>query len=347
MIRRTSTLGKLLQAGVLLLAVSAGCTKEIPIVQYPVFWQPGEIQSIAVVPFRNTSPDDPEAGNAVADRLATALAANGTYERVYNRRDMQTLMTEQDLAQLAGGQGDTASLLSRLTNVQAIITGTVTSFEATSQSETRREPTYFTDRHGNVRQGRDKVFTYTTNDAIISAAAQLLSQRTGKTIHAVISPAQSHIHHEGHPPKMSMDACMAVALDNVIYQLVEQFAVIQKTIKVKPKDTFFSSTGERYHAEWTRQDDFATTDEKMAMVVAMPAEVDRNPFSIVIVRKDTKVDLAETSFVWSRDNPAYGVAFEFCPRELAAAGGAGDYLARLYVDDTPVLEHKFRIRPPQ
>jgi len=175
----------------------------------------------------------------------------------------------------------------------------------------------------------------------------LLSQRTGKTIHAVTSPAQSHVHDEGNPPKMSMDVCTAVALDNVIYQLVEQFAVIQKTIKVKPKETFFSGTGERYHAEWIRQNDFATTDEKMAMVVAMPAEVDRNPFSIVIIRKDTRADLAETSFVWSRDNPAYGVAFEFCPRELAAAGGAGDYLARLYVGETAVLEHKFRVRPPK
>jgi len=260
---------------------------------------------------------------------------------------MQALMTEQDLAQLAGGQGDTASLLGRLTNVQAIITGTVTSFEATSQSETRREPTYFTDQHGNVRQGRDKVFTYTTNDAIVSAAAQLLSQQTGKTIHAMLGPAESHIHKEGAPPNMSMDVCMAVALDNVIYQLVEQFAIIQKTIKVKPKDTFFSSTGECYDAEWTRQDNFTTADEKMVMVVAMPAEADRNPFRIAIIRKDTKTDLAETSLVWSRGNPFFGVAFEFCPRELATAGGAGDYVAKLYVGPTPVLEHNFRIRPPE
>ena len=337
----------LLKVAVLALAVSAGCSKEIPIVQYPVFWEPGRIRTVAVVPFRNTSLD-PQAGNTIADRLAIALAANGTYQHVYNRLDMQALMTERDLEMLAGGQGDPAALLSRLTDIQVIIVGTVTSFEATSHDQPRSEPVYYWDAHGNQQYGGQRSFVRTTNDAIVSASAQMLAQRTGGSIHAMISPAQSHVQDIGEPPNMSMDVCLATAVDEVVYQLLEQFAIIRKVIKVNPKETFFTSTGERFDGEWIRQDKFTTADETMAVIVNMPAEADRNTFRIAIIRRDTTTDLDEATFTWSRDNPAFGMAFEFSPRDFAAAGGGpGDYVAKLYVGERPVLEHRFRIEQPR
>ena len=82
-----------------------GCSKEIPIVQYPAFWRP-ELKSIAVTPFRCASGQE-EAGNVLADKLAAALVANGTY-RVFNRNELKTILDERDL-QIAFGQDSEAA----------------------------------------------------------------------------------------------------------------------------------------------------------------------------------------------------------------------------------------------
>ena len=82
------------------LLVQAGCTKEIWITQYPDFYQPGQIKSVAVMPFRCPATPRSTGGIIIADGLATALMSNGTYERVYNRNDLRALLAEHDLKDL-------------------------------------------------------------------------------------------------------------------------------------------------------------------------------------------------------------------------------------------------------
>lgn len=331
--------------GVMLLSgmLWGGCEKEIPIWQYPTFWEPGEIESIAVVPFRNTSIQDPEAGNTIADRLAVALAANGTYPKVYNRRDLQALLTEEDLKLLAGGQGDSAAILKRATGVRAIITGTVSQFDASTHSQQRQEPQYTWDQYGNAHFAGNRIYTFTRNDAIVTATATMLSTKTGQTIHATY-PAQSHMWAQGSPPEMSMDVCLAAAVNVVTSKLLAEFAIVGRIIKVKPHEVFRITTGELYDGKWEDKKNFTTADEKMTVVIKMPPEADRSQFRITVIRANTKKDLFELVFRWSRDAPVTGQVYIFNPSEIAAAGGGpGQYVLKFYAGVEPIMENRFYI----
>lgn len=324
-----------------------GCTKEISVWRVPSFWEPGQIEAVAVVPFRCTAIDDPEAGNTIADRLASALAANGTYDRVYNRRDLASLMTEKDLESLSGGQGDVSEILKRHTDVQAIITGTVTHFEATSQSEQRQTPQYTYDAYGNQYLAGYQVFTFTRNDAVVSVTATMLTAKTGATIHTTGVPAQEHMWAQGAPPEYSMDACLAVAVDSVIFQLLQEFAITGTTLKIKTNEAFRITTGEYFDGEWEDQNVFTTADTEMTVVISLPPEADRNIFGIGVARDGTRQNLIKEDFIWDADAPAEGMTVVFDPSEIAAAGGGpGVYVLKFYTGDEPVIENKFSIIRP-
>ena len=320
-----------------------GCEKEIAIWQYPIFWEPGEIESIAVVPFRNTSIQDPEAGNTIADRLAVALAANGTYPKVYNRGDLQALLTEEDLRMLAGGEGNSAAILKRATGVQAIITGTVSQFDASTQSHQRQDPQYAWDQYGNPYFVGNSIRMFTRNDAIVTVTATMLSTKTGQTIHAT-QTAQWHMWAEGSPPEMSMDACLAVAVNVVTSQLLAEFAIVGRVIKVKPEEVFRITTGELYDGKWEDKNSFTTADETMTVVINMPAVADRSQFRMTVIRANTKKDLFELDFQWSRDAPVTGQVYIFNPSAIAAAGGGpGEYVLKFYAGVEPIMENRFYI----
>ena len=63
-------------------ATGAGCSKKITILQIPEFYS-AEMRgmSIAVAPFRNNTTVK-DAGRAIANKLASALMANGSYAKV-------------------------------------------------------------------------------------------------------------------------------------------------------------------------------------------------------------------------------------------------------------------------
>ena len=60
-----------------LLGAGGGCTATMAVRHYPDFYDP-QIKNVAVVPFANSSLN-PQGGQFVAERLAEALKANGTY----------------------------------------------------------------------------------------------------------------------------------------------------------------------------------------------------------------------------------------------------------------------------
>lgn len=326
---------------VLLAAMGGGCSKKVWITQIPPFYTP-DLKTIAVVPFRNRSTRR-DAGNVIADKLAAALMANGSY-KVFNRNDLSALMDQQDLKiALSGDTSAAADKFKQHTNVQAILIGTVTTFSATSRTQRRKDPQYVYDKRGRQRLAGYRTYDYTRNEANVSVTAVLIRVSDGTTIHSTPRPASRQIYSEGESPAMDPYACAAVAADWVVYQLVAEFAPVRRQISLNPGKALRTATGaEPYDNKWTYSDKFSVTDEKMHVVVALPASCDRNRFRITIVRKGERVDLAFMDIVWTRQYAGYGYLFN--PREIGEKGGGpGEYEVKFYSGPEPVLRRTFKI----
>ena len=331
-----------LTIGLLVLAAGlGGCTKEIPIYRVPAFWQPGEFEAIAVMPFRNAS-TYPNAGEAVTAGLAAHLAANGTYDRVYNPRDLEMLLSERDLRDY--DDGDVPGLLEGINDVQVALTGTVLIMEGVEDREWRREPIYKTDRSGNQRVVDYRKFYYYKNHATLSVTASLVSIRTGQTLHSTLTPITAQVESEGEDPELTLEECVLVALEEVVAGLVSEFAITQGVIEVDPNKAFLITAGDYYDGEWEERTSFAADETEMVVVIKLPYDADRNTFRLAVARKNEREDLAESEFTWSRDYPARGHEIVFDPSEIAAAGGGpGPYVVKFYAGDEPVMDKPFTI----
>jgi len=320
------------------LLLAGGCTEKIWITQVPDFYGP-ELKSIAVATFRNQT-NWAGAGEIISDKLAACLAANGAY-KVYNRNDLKTVMDEKDL-QLALGGGSAAATdkLKKLTQVQAVLVGTVTTYAATRNSQNRRDPVYATDRRGNSYIAGYRSYVWTRNEGNVSVTASLIRVSDGTTIHATPQPSWARIWAEGSPAQKDAHACVAEAADNVAFQLVETFAPVRKQIKVDPTKALRTAT-ELYDNKWTYSDNFKATDEKMFVVVSLPASCHRNRFRIVVVRKGQREELASQDIQWDKQYSGFG--YEFSPKQIAANDGPGQYEIKFYSGPEPVMRRMFRI----
>jgi hypothetical protein len=320
-------------------AVLAGCSETLVITQVPEFNSP-DLKAIAVAPFRNQTTRK-GAGDIIADNLATGLTANGTY-KISNRNDLKTVMDENDLQIALGGNAAAAAdKLKKLTQVQAILVGTVATFAATSNSQPREVPDYATDRYGNAYVAGYHKIIYTRNEANVSVTASLIRVSDGTTIYATPQPLWARVWAEGSPPAKDIHACALEASAMVASQLVETFAPVRKQIKVSPSKAL-QTASELYDNKWTYSDTFKSTDEKMFVVVALPPSCDRNRFRLVIVKKDQREEVAAQDIKWSKENAGFG--YTFSPSKIAQKGGPGEYEVKFYSGQQPVMRRKFTIR---
>ena len=324
-------------------AALAGCTKDIWIVQYPAFYQKGQIESIAVMPFRCPAAPRSTGGIIIADGLAAALMNNGTYQRVYNRSDLRALLAEHDLKDLFSDTPTTKGLaaLRKATDAQAIIVGSVSTYSATTRNEPKQMPIYGTDANGNLIIIGYNRYVLTRNEANVSATAALLRVSDGSTIYAVPAPAAGHMWAQGSPPQYDPNACLSFAVNQVVRQMLERFAVVRRKIKVDPNKALRTAS-ELYDNKWVWKDTFKADEEKMFVVVKLPASCDRNRFRLVVVRKDTREELAAMDIEWTKKYGAYG--YGFSPKSIAqAAGGPGEFTIKFYSGPEPVMTRNFRI----
>ncbi|MCY2927032.1 MAG: hypothetical protein NT031_16685 [Planctomycetota bacterium] len=131
------------------LTALAGCHKDVIVTQPPPFW-PANVQTVAVLPFRNATPA-PEAGLVAADAFAAALAKVGSC-RVITRADLKDLADDARLQQWV--QEDNAALAARLgsaNRAQAYIVGSVNLYASTTIAQDNRVPVY-ADAPGGVRR---------------------------------------------------------------------------------------------------------------------------------------------------------------------------------------------------
>ena len=332
-------------------ALSTGCGTKMWIKQYPEFYRP-QLKAVAVLPFVNRT-STPNAGEIVAERLSDALKANGTYN-VTAWKELKgpvgDLKTGAD-AKAAAGWIRTQS------NLQAVLIGTVHDFSSASHVvEGYAEPAYpyhgppygyygpygyYPGYHsGYWGYGGYRVYFMTRNEGHVSVEASLIGA-DGAPIHAMTSPARVSIISEGSPPGLTPAACASMAADRAVRELVEQFAVVPKRIKIDPAKALRIAGG-REGAQWKFANQFKADDEQMFVVVSLPSVCGQNAFVLDIARKDGSGVLAREEFTWSRQESSHGYAFS--PRRIYAGGGGGAYVVTFYSDKKPIMKETFRIR---
>lgn len=321
-------------------AFIGGCDKELTITQVPVFYHP-DLKVIAVAPFRNQT-QWRGANDIIADQVAAGLTANGAY-KVFNRNDLKAVMDESDLNIALGADPVAAAgKLKKLTEVQAILVGTVTTYATTSNKQQKRDPVYSYTNKGKPYVSGYRSYVHTRNEANVSVTATLIRVSDGSTIYATPEPAWSRVWAQGSPPNKDGHACASDAARMVADQLVATFAPTRRVIKVDTGKALRTAS-ELYDNKWTYKDTFDASNDKMYVVVSLPASCDRNRFRLTIVRKDQREDLAAQDFQWDKKHRGFGYVFN--PKEIAAkGGGAGEYEVKFYSGPEPILRRKFKIR---
>jgi len=142
---------------------------------------------------------------------------------------------------------------------------------------------------------------------------------------------------------MDVYACATSATEQVVAQLLEEFAPVRKVIKVDPSKALRTAS-DFFDNKWTYTDNFKADDEKLFIVVNLPVCCDRNRFRLTIVRKDQREDLLSQDIVWTRQHSASGYRYLLSPKEVAAKGGLGQYEVKFYSGPEPVLRRTFTIR---
>ena len=336
---------KLLIAALLLSGMAlGGCGEKIVVYQYPEFWDENlGVKSIAVWPFRNQSSHE-GAGEIAADKLASVLTSNGTYT-VFNASDLGAVQGANDLRLLAGDVDAATKAGKEFGKADAVLTGTVTTFDVTTQQETRYNsiPVYGNDGRGNlIVTGYNNVpYQFTRHDAIVECTVSLVRLRDNRVIHSINAVGKAYS--EGQTPEWDPNSCKVEACSSMVGYLLDHLAIVRKEIELK-SDSLLTATG-LYDNKWDKTKSFASNAEKMLLVLKLPPQCDRNRFRLVIVRKDQREELACQDVVWDDAFPDVGQGFAFNPSELAAKGGGpGKYTAKFYSGPEPVLTKDFTIK---
>lgn len=313
--------------------------------EYPPFYH-NNLKSIAIAPLRNATPS-PGAGDILSDALTNALAANGTYS-VFPRgrfpeesRSDRLQTTNAELARQSP------------TGTQAILVGTVNAYSATRSDERRKTetPIYeretYWDKHGRkhhrdiIVRYRTVVSIYTRIRATVSVSASLIEVPSGKVLYATAIPIVAESHSAGSPPRHDEEACLQIASNEVVRQLVRTFAVTRETARVDPKKALRTATGTPGEPR-KYTNDFHAKQTNALLVLQLPPVCDRNRFRLTITHKKADSPLLSKELIWHTDQPSQ---YPFCPAKLAEQAGDGSFQANLYADEKHILTHNFKIKP--
>ncbi|MGB2820408.1 MAG: hypothetical protein WBF17_05470 [Phycisphaerae bacterium] len=342
--------GRAFRVGLAVLAAAAvgGCDATLTLQRYPAFYDPA-LKSVAVAPFANATLRA-EAGDFLANRLAEALKANGTYE-VVGPAELKASLAAADIALPANADTEAVlAALRKLGGIQAVITGTVKGFSTDHGSYVEVDdwysPAYGAGywRYGYWHHGyyggiSASIRRYSYTYAYVSATAGMVLVADGKTIHATPAPLAARL--RSHPDvDRTGDEVLAETAAAVAARLVEEFAVVPWELKVSPgKVVRTARPGKDGQLEFTN--DFRPDDEQMVVVLHLPAEADRNTFRLAIAPKKGEGVLVEETITWSAADRTR--RFVFSPRKLAEGAKGDDFEVRLYVGDELALKRGFEI----
>jgi hypothetical protein len=322
-------------------AALAGCGRKSFMVQaHPTFYTP-ELKVVAVAPFDNQTPQF-GAGETVADRLAAALRANGTY-KVLGPTELRGLLGESGAG--SATQPARVDLLDRLKQVggvDAVVTGTVMVYDAVMSGYT--EWSYgggFARRSGwGWRAGYSVPHTSYATQADVAFDAVVWRVADGSVLARTPVPVHAAVAVEDYLPRSARQVLLE-AVDRAAMRLVPQIAVVW--VKVRARDKDLRIAADRVAGEWEFTKTVGLNEPKMYVVVHLPPEADRNAFTVTITHdKHPERVLAVKSLVWSRKDASQGL--EFSPAEIASQHGPGKYQANLYSQRGFILDREFKIK---
>jgi hypothetical protein len=305
----------------LALALLAGCTATIPISHYPTFAEFDEIDAVGVQAFTVLPETDRHnLGVLLAGKLSAALKVNGTYATVYN-----------------------LGYRSTHPSIEAVITGSVIEFDVRERTNFNLRPVYRTDAQGVEQVDSYQEVPHRSIDVTLAVMAQLV-RKDGEILHATTIPVSANVHSEGDPPPMSTDHCVNLVIDQVIEQLLTEFAITNTTVTVVIDDAIFTA-GEPVEGNWVRQDTFVV-GEQVNVVITLPPEVDRNEFMLVLRRADSPEVTSSHLLRWERAYSDSGWSASLDAARLAAHG-LGRYRLELSISGSnPLLWCEFTLNDP-
>ena len=205
------------------------------------------------------------------------------------------------------------------------------------------------DRHDGRNGWRDNrrpygySYVHVTASAHVAVTAAMVDPKTGKILHETPGAISRRVVREGDRAAIDPNAALNIAADQVVGELISQFAVTAKTVTVRVSKALRIVAGRNEKGEWQNEDEFTAADTHMTVVIALPREAHRNTFDVVIVAKDTDIPLASRTFTWNRNAPAGEMTLNFNPAAIAAAAGPGKYELHFYANGKDAMSRDFKI----
>jgi curli biogenesis system outer membrane secretion channel CsgG len=321
-------------------AVWPGCGKTLRVTEYPEFDAPG-VKRVAVLPLANETLRAP-AGRFCAQKLAAALADNGAYEVVGPRQVAALLKARGVALDALADDAAIAKAVGELPDIDAFITGKVTTFAAASYAYRWSDRGY---GYAHYTYGPDWYYPiqfYARNEAVVAAQARLVRVADAEVLTATRGEARATVFSQGDPPHLTPDECSAKAAEKVADQLVRRFAPVRRTVRVSPDQALRTARG-KDGGRWAFTDTFDAERDTVHVLLSLPPEADLNRFAIELSREGDSRVLARREFVWTARDAVR--EFTFDPRELLGGREEAELTITFVGEDgRPVFSREITVR---
>lgn len=327
--------------------VLAGCGKDFVVNRHPDFYQPA-IKEIAILPFDNKT-SHKGVGRAVAEILAADLAANQTYKVIGPSRLARLLKDKGITLEPDTDFPTAAQKLGTLNEFQAFITGRILSESFQNVSMPIND--YVGDYGDDYDFDEDfydfdmyypyyfpHYYDYET-DVYLSVNASMVAVPGGNVLDSTLATATADVSDVDKPLRQYG---AQAAMNDLCEKLVKKFAVVPVTITVHPgKDLKTADSFQQ--GKWHFTGTFSRDDDSLFVVLCLPPAAARNQFKLTILSGGSKTEpVVQKDITWRPDG--YCQSFKFSPREIAAAGGPGQYTVQFYARGKVVMTCNFKIK---
>jgi hypothetical protein len=319
----------------------AGCVQTMKIDHYPQCYNPN-ITTVAIGTFKNQTPQV-NAGEVMADHLASSLSVNRTYTIIGPRKIEEALQKRNEKISDMNYAAQ-AKIVGEITHADAYITGAVL---ADSVFKSTYVTADYTDTYDDFERFHPHWMSpyyqdvdYVT-EAFISVNASMVSVHDGRLICTTAGPVKASSSVRGIGTEEGFNAS-EYTIYKAAKQIEYQFAIVPADIKVYPDKDIRIASG-RKGTVWNFTGSFGKNDETMYAVIHLPAEAAKNKFSLTITSQKQKDNmLFSQDFTWKSGENEQG--FLFSPRQIAAKNGTGKYSVNLCYKGKIIMSHDFSIK---
>jgi hypothetical protein len=132
------------------------------------------------------------------------------------------------------------------------------------------------------------------------------------------------------------------AMHQAASKLVKDLAVVPVKVKLNPRDNLRTAAAEE-DGQWVFRNTFHSSDERMYVVMSLPATVGHDSFRLTVTPKGRPNEAIVTKdFTWPVGRATDAVTIS--PRQIAQRAGPGEYTVSFLAMGETVMRHQFAIR---